>query len=100
MTIVKNTCDPFAMVSVEQPSPKKDRSSSTPLQFKTRVWKKTTSPRFDEVFYFPDAQVDYSTAEIRISVWHESASAWGHVFLGEIRVPLQSLDGSPKHKAW
>ncbi|XP_055345984.1 ras GTPase-activating protein 3-like isoform X2 [Paramacrobiotus metropolitanus] len=96
LTIVKNTCDPFALVSVEHHPNSKD---ATPLMFKTKVWRKTTVPRFDETFYFPESMLDYDKAEIRICVWHESVGVWGHVFLGEIRIPLNGLD-APHHKAW
>ncbi|OQV12884.1 Ras GTPase-activating protein 3 [Hypsibius exemplaris] len=102
LTLVNRNCDSFAQVTVENPgsSTSSSRLGAT-KSFKTKTWRKTVNPEFNETFHFDDEQVDYSTAEIKVSVWHESSGGlWGNVFLGEIRIPVQTLDGSRKNDLW
>ncbi|MGH0119845.1 UNVERIFIED_CONTAM: hypothetical protein FKN15_043278 [Acipenser sinensis] len=99
------SCDPYATVSLVGPS----RSD----QKKTKVKKKTSSPQFDETFYFEVTrsssytkksqfqveEEDIEKLEIKVDLWNNGNLAQD-VFLGETKVSVKVLRNDSSHQAW
>ncbi|XP_029471588.1 ras GTPase-activating protein 2 [Rhinatrema bivittatum] len=100
------SCDPYATVSLVGPS----RND----QKKTKVKKKTSSPQFNETFYFEVTrsssytkksqfqveEEDIEKLEIRIDLWN-NGNLVQDVFLGEVKVPVKVLrSDASSHEAW
>ncbi|XP_063224525.1 GTPase-activating protein isoform X2 [Bacillus rossius redtenbacheri] len=104
LTIKNGACDPFATVTMCYSNGKQEVR-------RTKVKKKTISPQFDEVIVFElpcgrgggqnhdrdrdiyqlgqDAEVEFS--ELRVCLWHDAPAMADNVFLGEVKIPLRSL---------
>ncbi|KYM80172.1 Ras GTPase-activating protein 3 [Atta colombica] len=102
LTIKNGSCDPFATVTVIY-------SNGKQISKRTKVKKKTASPRFNETFVFEpeltetrDKDVSHysiegaEVGEVVVGLWHASPGMGEQpVFLGEIRVTLKGLQKQP-----
>ncbi|KYN17219.1 Ras GTPase-activating protein 3 [Trachymyrmex cornetzi] len=102
LTIKNGSCDPFATVTVIY-------SNGKQISKRTKVKKKTASPRFNETFVFEPELIEtrdkdvshYSiegaeVGEVVVGLWHASPGMGEQpVFLGEIRVTLKGLQKQP-----
>ncbi|CAG9864398.1 unnamed protein product [Phyllotreta striolata] len=97
LTQKNGSCDPYASVCVRY-------ANGKTVTKRTRVRKKTTSPRFDDVFAFASAvdgskettgvgleggACDADICELTVSMWHDAPALSEDVFLGEVRVALR-----------
>ncbi|XP_046607580.1 uncharacterized protein LOC124298935 [Neodiprion virginianus] len=102
LTIKNGGCDPFATVTVTY-------SNGKQISKRTKVKKKTVSPRFNETFVFEpelteskDKDVSHysidggEVGEVIVAVWHASSGMGEQpAFLGEVRVMLRGLQKQP-----
>ncbi|XP_048514075.1 ras GTPase-activating protein 3 isoform X3 [Athalia rosae] len=102
LTIKNGGCDPFAVVTVTY-------SNGKHISKRTKIKKKTVSPRFNEIFVFEpelteskDKDVSHYSIdggeieEIIVGVWHDSPGMGEQpAFLGEVRVLLRGLQTQP-----
>ncbi|XP_011687807.1 PREDICTED: ras GTPase-activating protein 3 isoform X2 [Wasmannia auropunctata] len=102
LTIKNGSCDPFATVTVIY-------SNGKQISKRTKVKKKTASPRFNESFVFEPELIEtrdkdvshYSiegaeVGEVVVGLWHASPGMGEQpVFLGEVRVTLKGLQKQP-----
>ncbi|KAK6644718.1 hypothetical protein RUM43_000987 [Polyplax serrata] len=102
LTLKGGSCDPFATVTMVYSNGKQDSK-------RTKVKKKTNSPKFDETFTFelPNAngkqgqnhdrdtyhvqnsERDVEFSEVLVTLWHDSPGMSDNLFLGEVRIPVQ-----------
>lgn len=104
LTLKNGSCDPFAHITVIYSNGKK-------ISKRTKARKKTACPTFDEVFDFwncderekdrdsaytvcGDSNVEFS--DLHVSLWHDTPGMSGHVFLGEVRIPLREIQQQQK----
>ncbi|KAL0281475.1 UNVERIFIED_CONTAM: hypothetical protein PYX00_002454 [Menopon gallinae] len=97
LTLKGGSCDPFAIVTMVYSNGKEDSK-------RTKVKKKTNSPKFDETFTFElptgngkqgqnhdreNSERDIEFREVRVTLRHDSPGMSDNLFLGEVRIPLQ-----------
>ncbi|KAI1285888.1 Ras GTPase-activating protein 3 [Halotydeus destructor] len=105
--VINGSCDPYVIVSLYQGSVRVG-------QKRTKIKKKTTSPLYNEIFHM-DLPMrsqnlernsiklkngSISGFELRLAVMHDANGVFGSVFLGEIRIPLASVELQSGHDAW
>lgn len=97
LPLKNGSCDPYAAVCVTYTNGKR-------IQKRTKVRKKTTSPRFEEVFVFEGCEErdrdvvcgvysdgDVEICELQVSIWHDTPGMGDDVFLGEVKVQLRGM---------
>ncbi|XP_046393284.1 GTPase-activating protein isoform X1 [Ischnura elegans] len=126
LTIKNGSCDPFATVTLCHPNTKQE-SKKTKVKKKTVCprfdevfsfeysWDEGGSQSFESTREDEDKEDSNSlsssgrtssirrgsfTPEVRVALWHDAPSAMsGHVFLGEVRLPLGKGSGQ-RQEAW
>ncbi|XP_045624845.1 ras GTPase-activating protein 3 [Procambarus clarkii] len=109
LAVISGSCDPFTIVTMLYTNKKQESK-------RTKVKKKTISPRFDEVFIFEqnsqrsgsqDRENMYSLVdedagfqEVRVALWHDSPGVFGNVFLGEVKISLSDMLPGDERNAW
>ncbi|XP_059479268.1 GTPase-activating protein isoform X2 [Neocloeon triangulifer] len=118
LSVKNGACDPYAVVSLLY-------SNGRVLSKKSRIKKKTTSPFFDECFFFelPDFDRDDLRASVRskaststsqlyqlrdspeavelqVSIRHDTAGTTEAAFLGEVKINLQGLLSMDQKPIW
>ncbi|EEB14485.1 Ras GTPase-activating protein, putative [Pediculus humanus corporis] len=95
LTLKGGSCDPFATVTMVYSNGKQDLK-------RTKVKKKTNSPKFDETFTFEvcqnhdrdtyqvhNTERDVEFSEVLVTLWHDSPGMSDNLFLGEVRIPVR-----------
>lgn len=102
LSLKNGSCDPFAIVTMVYTNGKEETK-------RTKVKKKTNSPKFDESFVFEVKQAalldrhtnsvdlherDIEFSEVRVSLWHDSPVMSENLFLGEVRLTLRQIESN------